>query len=93
MNAIPSYTMIILSDFLNGKTLTSTDKNYSNTNQYFGKIKKRGIELLEIKVKNRNNSQKHFERSLVKNKDNIQKARDYLSFLTERNNKRNKNNL
>lgn len=93
MSAIPSYTMIILSDFLNGKTLTATDKNYSNTNQYFDKIKKRGIELLEIKVKNRNNSQKHLERSLVKNKDNIQKARDYLSFLTERNNKRNKNKL
>lgn len=92
MNAIPSYTMIILSDFLNGKTLTSTDKNYSNTNQYFDKIKKRGIELQEIKVKNRNNSQKHLERSLVKNKDNIQKARDYLSFLAERNGKRNKNN-
>jgi hypothetical protein len=83
--------MIILSDFLNGKTLTATDKHYSNTNQYFDKIKKRGIELQEIKVKNDHNSQSHLKRSLAISEENIKKAEDYLLYLTECNSERNKN--
>ena len=53
-----SYTMNILIDLLDGKGLVSSDKHYSNTNQYFNNIKKRGIELVEIQVQNKHNCQK-----------------------------------
>ncbi len=87
-----SYTMTILSELLDGKQLTATDKHYSNTNQYFGQIKNRGIELVEIKVPNKNNHQSHYKRFLANNEANIKKAKDYLSYLAYKNkNRKNKN--
>ena len=87
-----SYTMDILIDLLDGKQLTATDKHYSNTNQYFGKIKKRGIELVEIKVQNKHNSQKHFKRFLAKSEENIKKAKNYLDYLAYCNRNRKRKN-
>ncbi len=85
-----SYTMNILIDLLDGKQLTATDKHYSNTNQYFNKIKKRGIELVEMPVQNKHNSQKHLKRFLVKSEKNIEKAKNYLDYLAYRNRNRNR---
>ena len=90
MQQYVSYTMTILIELLDGKQLTATDKNYSNTNQYFGRIKKRGIELVETQVQNKHNSQKHYKRFLAKSDDNIQKAKDYLNYLAIWNGKRKK---
>ena len=87
-----SYTMDILIDLLDGKQLTATDKHYSNTNQYFNKIKKRGIELVEMPVQNKHNSQKHLKRFLVKSEENIKKAKNYLDYLAYRNRNRNRKN-
>ena len=87
-----SYTMNILIDLLDGKQLTATDKHYSNTNQYFGKIKKRGIELVEIQVQNKQNSQKHLKRFLAKSEENIKKAKDYLNYLSFYNRNRKRKN-
>mgnify|MGYP000187348023 FL=1 len=87
-----SYTMNILIDLLDGKQLTATDKHYSNTNQYFGKIKKRGIELVEIQVQNKQNSQKHLKRFLAKSEENIKKAKDFLDYLAYCNRNRKRKN-
>ena len=87
-----SYTMTILIDLLDGKQLTATDKHYSNTNQYFGKIKKRGIELVEIQVQNKQNSQKHLKRFLAKSEENIKKAKNYLDYLAYCNRNRKRKN-
>ena len=76
-----SHTMTILIELLEGKGLTASDKNYSNTNQYFSKIKKRDIELVELKIPNKHNSQIHYKRFLAKSDGNIQKAKDYLKYL------------
>lgn len=81
MQQYVSYTMTILIELLDGKGLASSDKHYSNTNQYFSKIKKRGIELVELKIPNQHNSQKHYKRFLAKSDDNILKAKDYLKYL------------
>ena len=87
-----SYTMTILIDLLDGKELTATDKHYSNTNQYFPKIKKRGIELVEIQVQNKHNSQKHLKRFLAKSEENIKKAKDFLDYLAYCNRNRKRKN-
>ena len=87
-----SYTMTILIDLLDGKQLTATDKHYSNTNQYFRKIKKRGIELVEIQVQNKHNNQKHLKRFLAKSEENIKKAKDYLNYLSYCNRNRKRKN-
>ncbi len=59
---------------------------------YFGQIKNRGIELVEIKVPNKNNHQSHYKRFLANNEANIKKAKDYLSYLAYKNkNRKNKN--
>ena len=87
-----SYTMNILIDLLDGKQLTATDKHYSNTNQYFNNIKKRGIELVEIPVQNKHNSQKHLKRFLAKSELNIKKAKDYLNYLSFYNRNRKRKN-
>ena len=76
-----SHTMNILIELLEGKGLVSSDKNYSNTNQYFGQIKNRGIELVELKIPNKHNSQTHYKRFLARSDDNIKKAKDYLKYL------------
>ena len=87
-----SYTMNILIDLLDGKGLVSSDKHYSNTNQYFNNIKKRGIELVEIPVQNKHNSQKHLKRFLAKSEENIKKAKDYLNYLSFYNRNRKRKN-
>ena len=87
-----SYTMDILIDLLDGKQLTATDKHYSNTNQYFRKIKKRGIELVEIEVQNKHNDQNHLKRFLAKSEENIKKAKDYLNYLSYCNRNRKRKN-
>ena len=90
MQQYVSYTMTILIELLDGKQLTATDKNYSNTNQYFGRIKKRGIELVELKIPNKHNSQKHYKRFLAKSEENIKKAKNYLDYLAYCNRNRKK---
>ena len=87
-----SYTMDILIDLLDGKGLVSSDKNYSNTNQYFSKIKNKGIELVELKIPNKHNSQKHYKRFLAKSEENIKKAKDYLNYLSYINRNRKRKN-
>ena len=87
-----SYTMTILIELLDGKQLTATDKHYSNTNQYFNNIKKRGIELVEIPVQNKHNSQKHLKRFLAKSEENIKKAKDFLDYLAYCNRNRKRKN-
>ena len=84
--------MNILIDLLDGKGLVSSDKYYSNTNQYFNKIKKRGIELVEMPVQNKHNSQKHLKRFLVKSEENIKKAKNYLDYLAYCNRNRKRKN-
>lgn len=42
-----SHTSKILKKLLKGETLISSDVFASNTNQYFGHIKDKGIELIE----------------------------------------------
>ena len=87
-----SYTMTILINLLDGKRLVTSDKNYSNTNKYFPKIKKRGIELVEIQVQNKHNNQKHLKRFLAKSEENIKKAKDYLNYLSFYNRNRKRKN-
>ena len=81
---ILSHNMRILTDLLEGKTLTATDVNGSNINQYFRAIKGWGIELEEVEKPNITNSQTHKERSLVMSKENIQRAKETLKKLTKR---------
>ncbi len=64
----------------------------SSHNQYFPKIKKRGIELVEIQVQNKHNSQKHLKRFLAKSEENIKKAKDYLNYLSFYNRNRKRKN-
>ncbi len=47
-NARSSHITTILKQLLNGEALSSTDRLASNSNQYFGTIKKHGIELVEV---------------------------------------------
>ena len=92
MQQYVSYTMTILNELLEGKGLASSDKNYSNTNQYFSKIKNKGIELVELKIPNKHNSQKHYKRFLAKSEENIKKAKDYLNYLSYCNRNRKRKN-
>ena len=64
----------------------------SSYNQYFPKIKKRGIELVEIQVQNKHNNQKHLKRFLAKSEENIKKAKDYLNYLSYCNRNRKRKN-
>ena len=92
MQQYVSYTMTILNELLEGKGLASSDKNYSNTNQYFSKIKNKGIELVELKIPNKHNNQKHLKRFLAKSEENIKKAKDYLNYLSFYNRNRKRKN-
>jgi len=66
---------------LNGEAVTSIDQLASNSNQYFGTIKKHGIELVEVWKPNLTNAGRHKERSLHQTIDNIERAKKYLESL------------
>ncbi len=76
-----SITAIVLEDLLSGKTLTASDKHFSNTNQYFKGIKKRGIELIEVWKPNKDNRGRHLERRLNPSIENIKRAERVLEDL------------
>jgi len=76
-----SHIIEILNMLLNGKTLTASDYIASNSNQYFGTIKKQGIELVEVWENNRFNKGKHKVRRLNQSIENIKRAEDYLKRL------------
>jgi hypothetical protein len=76
-----SYMITLLTLLLEGKTLSSNDTFASNTNQYFNKMKKDGIELVEVWKPNDTNKGKHKERSLHQSIDNIKRAEAYLNKL------------
>ena len=80
-NTKSSHIITILIQLLNGEALSSTDRLASNSNQYFGTIKKHGIALIEVWTPNRTNSGRHKERSLHQTIDNIQRAKKYLEAL------------
>lgn len=73
-----SYTLEILQRLLNGETLASADFFVSNCNQYFCEIKNNGVELLEVRVPNKTNKGTHKERTLLKNEENISRAKELL---------------
>lgn len=76
-----SHLITLLTMLLDGKSLTSSDFHMVNTNQYFGSIKKRGIELIEVWKPNLTNSGKHKERRLNQSIENIKRANNYLNSL------------
>ena len=76
-----SYLIIILMELLEGKTLTSSDKKWVNTNQYFKTIKENGIELVEAWKPNLTNRGQHKERRLNQTIENIKRAENYLKSL------------
>jgi len=78
-NSTKMITLLTL--LLEGKKLSSNDTFASNTNQYFNRMKKDGIELVEVWKPNATNRGKHKERSLHQSIDNIKRAEDYLSKL------------
>ena len=75
------YKIKALELFLEYETLTSSVKFLGiNPNQYFCEIKNNGIELVEIRVPNKNNAGTHKERTLLKSKENIIKAKKILEI-------------
>ena len=66
---------------LAGEKVVSRDRLASNANQYFGTIKKHGIELVEVWKPNLTNAGRHKERSLHQTLDNIERAKKYLESL------------
>ena len=76
-----SHVIIILKLLLKGEVLSSSDRLASNSNQYFGTIKKHGIELVEVWKQNLTNSGRHKTRSLHQTLDNIERAKKYLESL------------
>ena len=66
--------------------LTATNFSYiSNANQYFCDLKNNGIELIERRVKNKQNNGYHLERSLKRTPENIEKAQKLLEKLRGKN--------
>ncbi len=80
-NIRSSHIITILKQLLNGEALSSTDRLASNSNQYFGTIKKHGIALVEVWMPNRTNPGRHKERSLHQTIENIERAKRYLKAL------------
>jgi len=76
-----SYTVIILTELLAGKALSSNDMFASNANQYFCDIKNHDIELIETWEKNLTNNGRHKVRELELSLENIHKAKSYLNHL------------
>lgn len=73
MSAI-SYKAQILGRLLEGETLCSSDFYYSNSNQYFGKIKDDGVELIEVRKPNKHNRGYHLARTLKRDPKNLKRA-------------------
>ena len=80
MKKSTSYLIIALKRLLNRETLTELPPA-KNSNQYFGTIKKHGIELVEVWKPNLTNSGRHKERSLHQTIENIERTRKYLEAL------------
>jgi len=81
-----SHLITILTLLLEGNTLSSNDMFMSNSNQYFNKLKKNGIELIEVWKANDTNRGKHKERRLHQSIDNIKRAEAYLCKLLGKSN-------
>lgn len=71
----------ILTDLIEGKSVTSLDYHVSNANQYFKTIKDNGIELLEKWINNSHNRGKTKLRTLIDDNTNMQRAKKYLLSL------------
>ena len=82
MKLSTTHIIVALKEQLNGKKLTSIDSVASNRNQYFGTIKKQGIELIEVWENNRFNAGKHKARRLNPTDENIKRAEQYLNRLS-----------
>ena len=80
-NTKTTHLATILKELLDGKKMKSSDQFIVNANQYFGTIKKHGIELVEVWKPNLLNSGRHKERSLHQTIENIKKAEKYLLSL------------
>jgi len=80
-NTKKSHIITIMQELLNGGVSSSIDAVASNRNQYYGTIKKQGIELVEVWKPNLTNKGQHKERSLHQTIDNIKRAEAYLNKL------------
>ena len=80
-NIKSSHIITMLKQLLDGEVLASIDRLASNSNQYFGTIKKHGIELVEVWKPNLTNAGRHKERSLHQTIENIDRAKKYLKAL------------
>ncbi|MFK5937078.1 MAG: hypothetical protein QM497_01665 [Sulfurimonas sp.] len=80
-----SHIITIMQEFLNGGTSSSMDAIASNRNQYYGTIKKHGIELIEVRKPNLTNTGTHKERRLHQSIENIKRAESYLNKLLGKN--------
>ena len=76
-----SHLITVLTLLLEGKSLSSNDMFASNSNQYFVKLKKQGIELIEVWKANDTNRGQHKERRLHQSINNIKRAEEYLCKL------------
>ncbi|WP_457748488.1 hypothetical protein [Sulfurimonas sp.] len=85
-NAKTSHIITIMQELLNGGVSSSMDAIASNRNQYYGTIKKQGIELVEVRKPNLTNKGTHKERSLHQTIDNIKRAEAYLNRLLGKSN-------
>jgi len=80
-NTKKSHIITIMQELLNGGVSSSIDAIASNRNQYYGTIKKQGVELVEVWKPNLTNKGQHKERSLHQTIDNIKRAEAYLNKL------------
>ena len=76
-----THIITIMKLLLAGEKVVSRDRLASNANQYFGTIKKQGIELIEAWKPNLDNAGRHKERSLHQTIENIERAKKYLETL------------
>ncbi len=81
METKTTHIIVALKGLLAGESLTSIDSIASNRNQYFGTIKKQGIELIEVWENNHFNDGKHKVRRLNQSLENIKRAENYLKKL------------
>jgi len=80
-NTKKSHIITIMQELLNGGVSSSIDAVASNRNQYYGTIKKQGVELVEVWKPNLTNKGQHKERSLHQTIENIKRAENYLNKL------------